>query len=208
MLLAAAPTGAQEVVAEPESLRPPMVEPTGLVGHVTFGGTRLVVDDAPLGTRVLGGLRLGWRSPIWKGVAPRLRVGVEGSLEVTDIGGVDSTSDPYAFGVLDAGALVSFRVLRNLRVYGNGRFGKRAIERVDSDRQVWNWAGTGWSVGGGVELPLLGSGRGLDVGVHRLQGRFTRADRLKVYRDIDARYRAWTFHVGWGGPVDIGLPWT
>lgn len=179
----------------------------GLTGFVVGGATQLSLGGGPAKGRGLGGLRLGWRFALPRNAAPWLRFGPEVAFAVTDVGGMDSTSDAFSLGHLDGGLQASARLRPRLRLYGVGRYGKRAIELIDADQQVWNYAGGGYAAGGGIEIPLRPSGRGLDVGVNYLSGRFTRADRLKVYRDIDVAYQAWVFHLGWGGPVTIGLPW-
>lgn len=205
--LVAVPIGAQE--GDSATTRAVVTtEPQGLTGFVIGGATGLTMAGRDMGNRGMGGLRLGWRFGLPGGIAPRVRFGPEVSFAITDVGGLDTTSaDSYAFSQLGAGAQVSVRILHRLRVYGSGRIGKYTTELIDVDDRLWNYSGTGSSIGGGVEVPITPVGRGLDLGLTYARGRFTRGERLRNDRDTDVRFRAWAFHAGWGGPVTIGLPW-
>jgi hypothetical protein len=119
---------------------------------------------------------------------------------------MDSTTASFAFAHVDAGGIVTFRIARYLRLYGFGRYGGQRAEHLDN-HEIWNYAGSGWATGVGIEVPLTPHGYGIDLGVQLPNGTFTDEERLKVIRGIRIPYRARMFYLGWGGPFTIDLFW-
>jgi hypothetical protein len=135
------------------------------------------------------------------------------SLFATDVRGMDVDRDKYAYAVVDKGLRVSYALpgTRELRPYFDVMSGKRTAERrapAPLVRRVWNYTGGGSALGIGLEIPVARSGRGLDVGVTWIRGRFTQYEFLKADSAADVRHRAVAVHVGWSGPFSgISLPW-
>lgn len=184
-------------------------EHVGAWGALDVSRTLLAFRPAEASAKPAVGVRVGtrWRVPFAPALRQRVRWGVELAYGATDLRGMDEQRDAFAFSHLDAGLLASFRGVPGFpRLYVFGRGGNRTAERIDAG-SVWNYAGTGHALGAGIEVPLTPRGRGLDVGVQRLAGDFTSAERLRVKRTIDVGYRAWMLYAGWSGPLTIGLPW-
>jgi hypothetical protein len=182
-------------------------EHVGLWGAAEVSRTSLAFQPAAAESRPAVGIRVGTRFPVpGMRALSWLRYGVELAYGATDLFGMDERRDPFAFSHLDVGVQASVHPPSLPRVYAFARWGKRTAERLDAGL-LWNYAGGGAAVGSGVEIPITPQGRGLDVGIHRLTGTFTTAERLSTTRDVDLGYRAWMLYLGWSGPLTIALPW-
>jgi hypothetical protein len=121
---------------------------------------------------------------------------------------MNTATEPYAFSSVDVGPTLSYHLARRLRVYAFGRTGKHTAEFED-DGAVWNYAG-GWgtAAGLGIEIPITREGRGLDLSVQWLQGRFGSRERLgELQPNVSVHYDAWRGAIGWSGPITISAPW-
>lgn len=189
--------------------QPDAVEPTGMVGSAFAATTWLSLPQASTKQRGGGGLRIGFRartsrSPGWN----RIRWGLDGSVIVTDLEGMNPEKDPFAFSSADVGPALSVRVAGHLRTYAHLRFGKQTMELAEND-QIWNYAAGGAAnLGLGLELPLTPEGRGVDVAIHYLRGEFGSRERLGILETgTRVRYHAWRVALGWSGPMTISAPW-
>ena len=184
------------------------LNPTGMVGGVFFAPMTLSRGGASVGERGGGGIRIGFRARLPDFVPDAVRLGLDASVTITDFLGLNTSEETYAFSSADIGPTLSVHVARRVRVYAFGRTGKHTAEFVD-DGAVWNYAaGLGTSTGLGVELPITPEGRGLDVSVQWLHGRFGSRERLGVIEpSASLRYSAWRGTIGWSGPMTISAPW-
>ena len=184
------------------------LNPTGMVGAVFFAPMTLSRAGTSAGERGGGGLRIGFRARLPAFVPNTMRLGLDGAIAITDFGGVNTTKETYAFSSADVGPTLSVRVARRVRTYAFMRTGKHTAEFVE-DGVVWNYAaGLGTATGLGVELPITPEGRGLDVSVQWLRGRFGSRERLGVIEpSATLRYDAWRATIGWSGPMTISAPW-
>ena len=183
------------------------LNPTGMVGGIFFAPMSLSRADGGGGERGGGGIRIGFRARLPAFVPDAVRLGLDAALAITDFRGVNSATEPYAFSSFDVGPTLSVRAARRLRAYAFGRMGKHTAEFVD-DGAVWNYAARGSAVGLGVELPITPEGRGLDLSLQRLQGRFGSRERLgELQPNVSLRYHAWRGAIGWSGPITISAPW-
>jgi hypothetical protein len=184
------------------------LNPTGMVGSVFFAPMTLSRAGERAGERGGGGIRIGFRARLPVFVPDALRLGLDGSLTVTDFRGMNTATEPYAFSSVDAGPTLSWRAARRLRVYAFGRMGKHTAEFED-DGAVWNYAaGWGTAAGLGIEIPITPEGRGLDLSVQWLQGRFGSRERLgELQPNVSVHYDAWRGAIGWSGPITISAPW-
>jgi hypothetical protein len=115
---------------------------------------------------------------------------------ITGIRGIENRPNEFGFSHLDKGAILSARPWQTVRPYVLWRTGTRTLEQVD-DGQIWNYSGTGNTIGAGVHFPLTRHSSGIDVGIASLKGRFNDAERLKEHKDVNARYRVRMIFVGW-----------
>jgi len=199
------------LVLAPVSIRAQLprdtLNPTGLVGGIFFAPMTLSRAGGIDGDRGGGGIRIGFRARLPVFVPDAMRLGVDGSLAITDFRGINTATEPYAFSSVDVGPTLSWRAACRLRVYAFGRMGKHTAEFVD-DGAVWNYTARGSAAGLGIELPITPEGRGLDLSVQRLQGRFGSRERLgELQTNVSVRYHAWRGAIGWSGPITISAPW-
>ena len=191
---------------------PDALNPTGMVGSVFWAPMRLVAPNVDKETRRNGGgIRIGFRARLPGGQATEaLRLGLDGSVTVTNIRGMRD-EDPYAFSSVDVGPTLSVRVMPKLRTYAFARIGTQTAEFREND-DVWNyvagWCGWPTSVGVGLERPITHEGRGVDVAVQWLRGKFDSRELLgEPGTKPNLHYHAWRLTVGWSGPINISLPW-
>lgn len=145
------------------------------------------------------------------------RVLVTGHLAygATHLRDMDPVSDEYAFSFVDPlGVKVAYPVLDRFRVTAIMRSGRRTAERVVNGEVVNYWGQGGSARGFGFEIPIAESGRGLEVTLLRLSGRFDSVETLNAARTeklilpADLSYNAIVLQVGWSGPfTGISLPW-
>jgi hypothetical protein len=184
------------------------LNPVGMVGSAFIAPTWLSVPGIATNRRGGGGLRIGFRARTSRSRGwNRIRYGLDGSVIVTDLEGM-SDDDPFAFASADVGPTLSLRVFRRVRSYATWRVGKQTME-LRENGQVWNYAaGFASNVGLGVELPITPEGRGFDVGVQWLRGRFGSRDMPGLLETgTSVEYHAWRFNLGWSGPMTISAPW-
>ena len=137
-----------------------------------------------------------------------LRVTAHIAFLATDLRGMDPERDEFAFAHLDLGLRFSYALKNDMRPYLTVRSGTRTAEQLGAPNEVWNRVGSGTALGAGVEIPFTPTGRGLDVGVTTLRGRFTEYEFLKTVTPSELKHRAIVVHVGWTGPfTGISLPW-
>ena len=142
-------------------------------------------------------------------VTPHLAYGA------THARGLNPATDSYAFSFLDLpGFKFSYQLLDKLRLSALIRGGRHTAERFAQGDIVNYWTASGKTVGLGFEIPLVGSGRGIEFAMLRSTGAFdtqeTRTpDRsAKVVSSANLPYRAVVFQIGWSGPfTGVSIPW-
>jgi hypothetical protein len=156
-------------------------------------------------------VRLGARicaSCLWN--TDRLSVTPSLAFGATDVRGLDVGSHPFAFSRLDLGVQLAVRAAKYVRPYvSTWRRNARSAERVDPDGVLRNYSGSnGTATTAGIEFPWTAEGRGPDVSVTWLSGRFTKAESRGFGRPANVPYRGWALTIGWSGPfTGSGLPW-
>ena len=151
----------------------------------------------------------------WCPVLTRFTVTPHLAYGATHARGLNPATDSYAFSFLDLpGFKFSYEILDKLRFSGLARIGRHTAERFAQDDIVNYWTVSGKTVGLGFEIPIVGSGRGIEFALLRSTGTFdtqeTRTpDRsAKVVTAANLQYRAVVFQVGWSGPfTGASLPW-
>lgn len=217
------------LVASPEGLRAqgePLPVQFGPVAGIAWSPQSVSFDNGPSldqrGLSVHFGLRLAPLA-IWSGCHTNAlcrelgRVLVTGHLAygATHLRGMDPVSDEFAFSFVDPlGIKLAYPVLDRLRLTAIMRSGRRTAERVVDGEVVNYWGQGGTARGFGIEIPIAKSGRGLEVTLLRLAGRFDSVETLnadrteKLVLPADLAYNAIVLQVGWSGPfTGISLPW-
>lgn len=137
-----------------------------------------------------------------------LRVTLHLAFLATDLRGMDPERDQYAYANLDVGLRFSYALGNEWRPWVTVRTGTRTTEQLGGPNEIWNRVGSGTALGGGIEIPVTATGRGLDLGVTMMTGRFTEYEFLKTVTHSELKHRAFAIHVGWSGPfTGISLPW-
>ena len=137
-----------------------------------------------------------------------LRLTFHVAFMATDLRGMDPERDTYSYSHLDFGVRATYALANEWRPYLTARMGSRTTEQLGAPNEVWNRVGSGSAFGAGLEIPVSPSGRGLDVGVTFLGGRFTEYEFMKTVTPSELSHRAVSFYVGWTGPfTGISLPW-
>jgi hypothetical protein len=194
-LLSAVPLHAQD------NRRP--LEHSGLSGSVGVAPTRFSVGESEEVGRVGVGVSLGVRiRPVAS--LPNLRVTPHAAFSATHFGGIDEDDDT-AFSSLDLGLRVSYRMGRHLRPFVAVRTGNRSAERVEGGTLL-NYSGGGQGWGAGIEIPWTRLGRGPELAVYRLSGRFDTTESLRQERPVDMEYEAWSLSIAWSGPFNGSTP--
>jgi len=142
-------------------------------------------------------------------VTPHLAYGA------THARGLNPATDSYSFSFLDLpGFKFSYQLLDTMRLSVLLRNGRHTAERFAQGDIVNYWTVSGKTVGLGFEIPLVGSGRGIEFALLRSTGTFdtqeTRTpDRsAKVVSTANLPYRAIVFQIGWSGPfTGASIPW-
>lgn len=192
----------------------------GLVAGLGVSRVYLALGDAADYAKMGGQFDIGYRMaqlclvdvPVlcWQRYAPLrpLRVTAHLAFLATDLRGMDPERDRYAYALLNVGLRMSYALGNDLRPWVLLRTGSHTAETVGAPNEVWNRVGTGTALGVGIEIPLTPTGRGLDVGITRSNGRFTEYEFMKTVTPWETKFRAMVFHVGWTGPfTGISLPW-
>jgi hypothetical protein len=136
----------------------------------------------------------------------KLRVTPHVAFSATHLYGVEDEGEA-AFSSLDAGVRVSYRATRHLRPFATVRAGSRFAERMESGTPI-NYSGSGRGWGAGIEFPVTPQGRGPELAVYRLSGRFDTTEWRRVELPTDVEYRAWSVSLAWSGPfTGITPPW-
>ncbi|MGQ0766990.1 MAG: hypothetical protein ACT4OZ_15175 [Gemmatimonadota bacterium] len=139
------------------------------------------------------------------------------SLAATHLQGLSKRGDPYANGYFSfKGVRISYPLLARLKPFVIVRNGKATMERFEAGHGdfVVSYSGTAKTAGLGVHIPMAGSGRGFELGLLRMSGRFDQAEIWDVtaggpkFVTQDVPFRAVYFQVGWSGPfTGASLPW-
>ena len=180
-----------------------IAEHVGFVGAFQPAGmTSVSLSSGASQSSYLWGVRVGHR---WAATST-VRLGLEIGLQSTNLRGMDAERDTYAFFLGDVGLEATARVHQRLRLLTHLRSGIRSAEYLEGS-DVWNYTGSGRTVGVGFEVPLRPSGRGLIVEANHVQGTFTEKERLGWKGVINKTVRAYTLSIGWGGPMHISPFW-
>ena len=156
-------------------------------------------------------IRLGARacaSCLWN--SERISVTPSIAFGATDVRGLDVGRHPFAFSRLDVGVQLAARVAKYLRPYVSTWLkNSRSAERVDPDGLLRNYSGSnGAATTAGIEFPWTAEGRGPDVSMTWLSGRFTKTESRGFGSPAAVEYRGWALTIGWSGPFSgSGLPW-
>ena len=135
------------------------------------------------------------------------------SFNATDVRGLDSLSDTYAFSRLDGNVRIAYRIAQlPLRPYVSVRaVSVRSSElREPAPAGVTNYSGNVADdrVAYGVEFPHFPGGGGLDVSVTPVKGRFTRSGKQELAPASHVPYHGYMVSLGWTGKfTGSSLPW-
>lgn len=179
-----------------------------LHGGLSFGAVGVSFEEAEASWHSSYRLELGVRVPAWKsGPLRALRLTPKIGLHATHVEGMNPVSDSYAYASVDVALRTTLAKWR-VRPYLEGRRGSQSAERVDAARQILNFNGAGTGFGAGIEIPISKKGRGLEIGVTMVTGRFDTFEFKNVDSPADMRHKAIAIHVGWSGQfTGISLPW-
>src|SRR5690349_5500341 len=98
----------------------------GVVGSLYGGATHFEQTGHVAGTRGSFGFRLGFRARLPECMTPdRFRIGADLAFAATDITGLTTLSDSFAFSSLEGRLVASVRALPSLRLYGYGGVASR-----------------------------------------------------------------------------------
>lgn len=133
----------------------------------------------------------------------------------THVLGMKAPGDSYAFSFIDLpGLTATYPLGRKVRVSLIGRMGTHTAERFENGDVVNYWGSGERTLGIAVEVPLVASGRGLEIALLRMRGTFDSMETLnpqrtsKVIVPVSVSYRATLLQIGWSGPfTGISLPW-
>jgi hypothetical protein len=144
----------------------------------------------------------------------RLQVTPHVAIAATHLRGLNPATDRYAFSYVDKfGLKAAYPVRPRFRLTAILRTGARAAE-LSENNDVVNYWGAGSTIGGGLEIPLTGEGRGVELAVVRTTGRFDQREIRnavlgeKEIQPADLPFRAVAIQIGWSGPfTGITPPW-
>ena len=188
---------------------PPAADTRGLVAGLALGGARVKVGATP-DTRSVWNLSFGYRVGRDAGWLNRVRLTPQLELMATNLRGVDIGSQPFAYASLETSLRLSARMATRLRVFGDISRGLVQTAEVPlPDTRILNYSGSGgrgWAVG--FEIPITPQGRGIEVRVHHVSGRFSQYEYQHDITAADMLHSATSVFVGWSGRfTGISLPW-
>ncbi len=219
--------GPHELYAQQEgSPRPPII--VGPSAGLAFSRVSLAVSNGPSETERLLAMQIGLTLAPFARLCSRrggfcgelsgVRITPQLAFAATHFRGLSPDSDPYSFAYFHLlGGKVSYPLLARLRpfvVFSHGSVSSERFEAVPYGNDVVNYIGNGTTSGIGVEIPMVRSGRGFQLSLSRISGRFEerelwdRAANAKVFVSANVPFRAYTFQLGWSGPfTGVSLPW-
>jgi hypothetical protein len=183
--------------------KPPPVEHSGFSGSLGLAPTRFSIGGGEEMGRVGVGATLGVRLRPFSRL-PRLRFTPHVAFSATHFAGIGE-DDATAFSSLDAGLRVSYRAGRHLRPFVAVRTGNRFAERMESGALI-NYSGSGRGWGAGIEIPVTPLGRGPELALYRLSGRFDTTEAMRREAPVDVEYEAWSVSLSWSGPFTGSTP--